>query len=623
MIVFDIETNGLLEEVTKLHCLSYTKFTYEEIIEQKSITSSQVLDFLEENKEETLIGHNIVLYDIPVLEKLFNFKVENELYDTLWLSRYLYPKRTRHGLEEWGETFGIPKPKIEDWSNRSLEEYIHRCEEDVKINLELYSRILKKLTAIYGKGSDIKTIQKYLAFIPDCLRDQEEGIPLDINLVNKSLMDLEFQLEQKETKLKSIMPVQVLKEEPKKRYKKDGTLSSKGIQWEAYVKSLGLPKSTSTVYKDGNPKSHSQVKEWLFDLGWEPTTFETSPATGQEIPKVTVKGKLCNSVKKLYDKAPELEELEGLYKITHRIGIFKAFRDCYKNGKIISSAHGITNTLRLMHKKPVVNLPGYHSFYGKEIRGSLCVSSDDYLMCGSDISGLEDCTKQHYMYFFDPEYVINMRVPGFDPHLDIAMLAGMMSKHDTDNFKKLKKVEELTEDEKTLFDRLNKIRSNAKTVNFAGVYGAGPAKIAKTLGSDLAFAENLHKTYWKRNISVKQVADSAKIKRIGKELWLYNPVSKFWYSLREEKDKFSTLNQGTGAYVFTLWLRFVREAFKPLGIKVLLQYHDELLFICRKELKAQASQILKDSMQKVNDKLKLNVPIDISIDWGKNYAECH
>src|SRR5699024_99673 len=66
-------------------------------------------------------------------------------------------------------------------------------------------------------------------------------------------------------------------------------------------------------------------------------------------------------------------------------------------------------------------------FYGEQIRGSIIAPDEDSVLCGSDMASLEDTTKQHYMYFFDPDYVTQMRIPGFDPHLDIAILANMMT----------------------------------------------------------------------------------------------------------------------------------------------------------------------------------------------------
>ena len=40
-----------------------------------------------------------------------------------------------------------------------------------------------------------------------------------------------------------------------------------------------------------------------------------------------------------------------------------------------------------------------------------------------------------------------------------------------------------------------------------------------------------------------------------------------------------------------------------------------------KELEVEAS--LREAIQKVNDKVKLNVPLGISVDFGINYAKIH
>lgn len=223
------------------------------------------------------------------------------------------------------------------------------------------------------------------------------------------------------------------------------------------------------------------------------------------------------------------------------------------------------------------------------------------------------------MYFFDPEYVKQMRVPGFDPHLDIALLAGLMTQEEVDTFKALKKKENRTEEENKIYHKLEGIRFNAKTVNFASVYGAGPPKLAKTLNSSLEFAKNLHSTYWKRNKAVKQVAANVITKRVNGQLWLFNPISKFWYSLRVEKDIFSVLNQGTGSYVEDRWIFHMRKK----GIKMILQYHDEVATYLKKEDKELYRQYITQSMEEVNQELKLNVPITVSIDFGLRYSEIH
>ena len=148
------------------------------------------------------------------------------------------------------------------------------------------------------------------------------------------------------------------------------------------------------------------------------------------------------------------------------------------------------------------------------------------------------------MMFYDPEYVKAMRVPGFDPHIDIGVLSNMLTQEQADKFKDLDSRKDLTPEEALEFANLKKIRGKAKVVNFSGIYGAGPPKIALTTGMSLQEATLLHKIYWDRNKSVKQIANDAVTKVVRNQMWLFNPVSHFWYSLRQPKDKFSTLNQG-------------------------------------------------------------------------------
>ena len=102
-------------------------------------------------------------------------------------------------------------------------------------------------------------------------------------------------------------------------------------------------------------------------------------------------------------------------------------------------------------------------------------------------------------------------------------------------------------------------------------------------------------------------------------MWLFNPVSHFWYSLRQPKDKFSTLNQGTGVYCFDTHVRNIRNT----GIKISLQYHDEIGFGFLKKDEELIKQKLNKAISETNAELTLNVPLGISIDIGDNYAEAH
>ena len=75
----------------------------------------------------------------------------------------------------------------------------------------------------------------------------------------------------------------------------------------------------------------------------------------------------------------------------------------------------------------------------------------------------------------------------------------------------------------------------------------------------------------------------------------------------------------TGVFCFDLWVREVRSA----GIKIMFQYHDEIAFSLKDGKQEHVRTQLLDAIRRVNDKVKLNVPLGISVEFGKNYANVH
>lgn len=186
-------------------------------------------------------------------------------------------------------------------------------------------------------------------------------------------------------------------------------------------------------------------------------------------------------------------------------------------------------------------------------------------------------------------------------------------------FKEMKNLPK--EKQKELFKKLKKVRQIAKGVNFSATYGAGGPKIAKTANISVSEGYELHRIYWERNKAVKQAAEDAIVNLVNGQKWLYNPISGFWMFLKEEKDRFSTLNQSSGVFVFDTWLRECKKLLP--NIPILMQYHDELMLICKKEDKQFVEDSLKQAMVTTNKLLNLNIEITISVDFGYNYAEVH
>ena len=174
-------------------------------------------------------------------------------------------------------------------------------------------------------------------------------------------------------------------------------------------------------------------------------------------------------------------------------------------------------------------------------------------------------------------------------------------------------------EQKTLISQIKSVRKAYKAANYSCIYGVGATKLAREIGSNKADAEALIKAYWERNWSIKKVSEAAEVKVVGPNMWIKNPVSGFWHSLRSDKDRFSTLNQSTGVYCFDTWLYFCNKA----GIDSVFQFHDEQGNYVTKGKEKENTLILKKAISNANDKLKLNVPLDIDIQYGSNYADVH
>lgn len=684
--VFDIEADGL--DPTKIHCLSASVFSEGEWRLKSTTNYEDIRKFLKNT--DVIVGHNITRWDVPVMERLLGVKIECKIIDTLALSWYLYPYRLTHGLADWGEDFGIPKPKVDDWENLPIETYINRCEEDVKINCKLWDKIQKDLLNLYdGDQSEIDRFLSYLMFKMDCAREAERSRwRLDVKRCEESLAELEILKEIKVDQLKkampdvisySIMEVPPTLYAPDKVYKKpikyrktDNSLSSigerfsqlcvsqgldpectdkvsipskeltkRGIAWLDMLESLGLPETHNeeVTYersrKEANPNSVQQVKSWLDSLGWTPINFDFK--NGKNVPQIRIEKDgekiLCPSVIKLIKVEPNIEALDGLTVLSHRIAILKGYlTNVDKEGYIKACMQGLTNTLRFKHKV-VVNLPSVNKPYGDLVRGCL-IAPEGYELCGSDMSSLEDRTKQHYMWKHDPDYVTEMQTPDFDPHLALAEFAGALTPEQVESHKKKslfkKKASKLKEEgdlegAKKFMEMYEQEQDYSverhlyKTANYSCTYGAGGDTLAITLDIPKPQGHSIVQAYRDKNWAINAIANECRTKTCMDSMWLFNPVSRFWYSLRHKKDRFSTLNQGTGVYCFDMWIYNFRMVMPQLTG----QMHDEVILCVKKGQREKTIKVLQDAIEKTNRQLKLNRALGVDVQFGDNYAEIH
>lgn len=670
--VADIETDALLPSLTKMHVLSIGYKGSDGKWNIKSTPNKEDVIKVFCNSSNIIIMHNGRRFDQPALEKIFNIKVTATIIDSLSIAWYIEPNRVkegkRYGLESYGESFGVPKPVVTDWEGLTYDQYKLRCEEDVKINILLWEKLYAKLKLVYEDNhKDMVRVVYILNWIMDCSHNQErQRIKVDINKTNSNLEYFEGLKQEKIDILKAAMPKIPIKKVanfPKKGlYKADGSLSVAGEKYLTYVKGCGLPLDYQgpieiiSGYDEPNPNSVSQKKDWLYSLGWKPQTFKHNRDKETNEVKVveqvmTEDKMLCPSVLKLASKEPAIEALDGLTVLTHRIGILKSFlSNMDDEGMISQGLQSLAVTMRWMHSV-IVNLPRYTGRGdirdGKWIRECL-IAGEGKKIVQSDLSGIESRTSDHYTFHIDPERIKKSKQKYYDPHTEIAVFASLMTPDEEIWFKytkERKEAEERGEDISTLTpdlfgtpsDKFNELlslsgseakekmnqlkiaRSAGKTCNYASLYNVGPKTLARNLEITEKAAKELIEAYWKINFSVKVATESFETKMVGNEEWIWNPISRFWYLLRNQKDKFSVINQSSAVYCFNMWVyNCTKEGIWPVA-----QSHDDELFIVDENKAAETVDIIKNAMAKVNEQLKLNVELDCETQIGNNVAETH
>ena len=171
-LVFDLEANGLLHEATKIHCIaiydSETNETtsYNDECPGKGMSEPVVraIQYLEQ--AESIVGHNIVGFDLPVIRRLYPFfNFTGTIVDTLILSRCYHnniididkkhqwnhmPLQLygRHSLESYGYRLGEYKgnfSKTTDWKewSQEMEDY---CIQDIVVTTKLCDHFHPYLT---------------------------------------------------------------------------------------------------------------------------------------------------------------------------------------------------------------------------------------------------------------------------------------------------------------------------------------------------------------------------------------------------------------------------------------------------------------------------------------------
>jgi len=574
-IVFDIEANGLKPDT--IWCI-VAKPLGEPVV---SFGPSRIKEGIAYLKEaDVLIGHNILGFDIPVLERLHDVKLNDKVIkDTLVMSRLFNPIRENgHSLKTWGYVVGMPKAEQpEDWDSYNTD-MLKYCQQDVILNERVYKRLLEE-------GKDFSEESINLEHSVALVLKEQEDTGFEFNqeqamLLVAQLKERMFEVEKEVQKVFKPKMVDIKLVTPK--LKKNGTLSKSGLTAEEYEKVLAtadLKPFMRQKLQPFNLGSRKQIGEYLTDFGWKPNRFTP---TGQPI----VDESSLAKVKKI----PEARLIAEFLLLQKRIAqidswILAVDEDSRVHGFVVPNG---TITGRMSHRSPnVAQVPSLASEYGKECRACWTVK-DGYKLLGVDASGLELRMLAHYM---DDEDYINEVTTG-DIHTANQKDAGLES------------------------------RDQAKTFIYAFIYGAGDAKIGSVVGGGKKLGSELKKRFLDNNPSLRTLRE--RVSRAAKRGYLKGLDGRKIF-IRNEHAALNSLLQGGGAIVMKRALAMLDSLIKlnTYDAKFVANIHDEWQMEVREDLADHIGELAVGCIEKAGEYYNMRCPLTGEYKIGGDWSETH
>tara|TARA_R110001592_G_scaffold117019_1_gene318734 strand:- start:256 stop:1986 length:1731 start_codon:yes stop_codon:yes gene_type:complete len=574
-LVFDIETDDL--KATKIHCIVAQELDSGTIHKFPPEKLEQGYEFL--TKASRLIGHNVIGFDIPMVEKFGGVKLSHiPVVDTLVMSRLFNPVREGgHSLEKWGFRLGYPKIEFDDYANYSPE-MLKYCVRDVQLNEVLFHHLRKE-----GEGYKKSCIALEQTVAKIMKQQEETGFKFDTKKAELLLAELRHKMQEAEDKVHEVFKPKLIDlKEVQPKLKQDGTLSKQGLTPEEYEQRK--PTSCTRPFmrrklQDFNLGSRKQIGEYLIEFGWKPKKFTP---TGQAIVDETTLFKI--------DKIPQARLIAEYLLYQKRIAqidswVLSQQEDDRVHGFVIPNG---TITGRMAHRNPnMAQVPSIKSPYGKECRSCWQVE-DGYKLIGIDASGLELRMLAHYM---NDEEFTNEIING-DIHTFNQKLAGLES------------------------------RDQAKTFIYALIYGAGDGKLGSVVGGNTKDGRRLRQHFFDNKPSFKTLRD--RVQQASRKNWLKGLDGRKLL-IRTQHASLNTLLQGGGALVMKRALAMLDSliCLNTLDAKFVANIHDEWQMEVREDLVDNVGQLAVECIIKAGEYYNLRCPMDGEYKVGDNWSETH
>jgi DNA polymerase I-like protein with 3'-5' exonuclease and polymerase domains len=409
--VLDLETDGLYDEVTTIHCLVLHDLNRDQTFTYGPDSIAAGLEHLA--TADVLIGQNILFFDIPVIRKLYPFYTfaAARIIDTLITTRLIWPKeklydmdteqytqvppklRGSASLKAWGYRLSDYKINFKDFKEYS-EEMLAYCIQDVNVTTQLFKHTQKQTCS----EAALKLEHDFALAIEKQIRS---GFPFDVDACLDLVDDLRTKQATLEANLKELFP-------PKKI--ETVFIPKVNNTSRGYVK--GQP-FTKVMHEEFNPGSRQQIVDRLqTKYGWVP---EKSTEKGNPILDDDVLSAL---------PYPEAKPLAEYMLIKKRLGQIADGNNAWL--KLVNDETGcmhgdvVTNgciTGRCAHRNPNMGqVPAGYSEYGKECRG-LFHAPDGWTLIGVDAKALElRCLAGYLAYWDGGEYARVVTDESIDIH---------------------------------------------------------------------------------------------------------------------------------------------------------------------------------------------------------------
>lgn len=356
MLYLDIETNGL--NPSTIWCVVVN----DEVFYGKDEFNA----YMDQRKGQTIVAHNAIRFDVPVLERLWGFNSGAfVVLDTLVLSRLGNPNRTGgHSLSSFGDLLGFAKGDHEDWSCLS-DEMVEYCKRDVKLLKRVHKYLEKELEGFSQESIDLEHDVARIIFQQETngfLLDTEKATLL-VAQFKERMLDIEADFQ------KQFPPIitERYSEKTGKRLKDNVEVFNVGSR-QQIAKRL---ETVGAVWTKKTEKGHIIVDE---------VTLEE-----QTIPEAKLVLEYLLLQKR---KAQVSSWLEAVNELDGRV-----------HGKVNSNG---AVTGRMTHNSPnMAQVPSVNAPFGADCRGCWIVPKG-YSLVGADASGLELRMLAHYMN--DQEY---------------------------------------------------------------------------------------------------------------------------------------------------------------------------------------------------------------------------